>query len=61
MIGSNTLKLCFAEVQRLLELALRQENFVRGEFKVTNIRVNRVNNYYESIEIDVESLDKQEK
>lgn len=57
MVGTNTVKFCMAEIQRLLELALKTEGYVKGNFKVKDVRVNRDNRFAESIEIDIEGLE----
>ena len=54
MIGNNTIVLCIAEAHRLLELALQQEGFVKGKFKVTSVSVVNKNNHYDAIEVRVQ-------
>lgn len=57
MVGNNTIILCIAEAHRLLELALQQEGFIKGKFKVTRVSVVNKNNHYDSIEINVQGAD----
>lgn len=56
MVGRNSLVLCMSECKRLLEIALKQEVFLKGEFKVTDIKINSIS-YGHEIEITVEGVD----
>ena len=58
MVGMNTVRFCMAEIKRLLELALKTEGYVQGNFKIKDVRINRDNRFFpESIEIDIEGFE----
>ena len=55
MIGNNDIYLCIAEAKRLLTIALKQEQFVKGDFEITDLNLLEIS---KQLKITVRAVEK---